>query len=311
MESKNLMRAILVGTAVGDALGVPVEFQPREYLKAHPVTTMLGGGTHNQEAGTWSDDTSMSLCLADALLDGYSLTEIARKFILWSGAKVWTARGEVFDIGNTTREAIFRLKQGVAPQSAGSKDMNSNGNGSLMRILPLLPFIRNMSYDERIPRIVQVSSITHRHPRSLLGCIILVEFARLLITRRIAEAFAIMQREINATMPYPDELPHYHRILKLSAQEFKDIPESEIHSSGYVVDTLEASIWCLMNTSCYKTAVLQAVNLGADTDTTGAVTGALAAIVYGYDDIPKSWREKLANREAIIRLCTRWESRIR
>lgn len=311
MESNNLMRAILVGTAVGDALGVPAEFQPREYLKEHPITGMQAGGIHKQEAGVWSDDTSMSLCLAESLLDGFSLDDISRKFILWGDARIWTATGEVFDIGNTTQEAIKKLKSGTPPQSSGSKDVNSNGNGSLMRILPLLPFVKNLSYDERIPKIVQVSGITHRHPRTLLACIIYMEFARNLIRHSMREAFTLMQKEIISTEPYPDEMEYFKRILTYSYDQYCEIPEDEIKSTGYVVDTLEAAIWCLFNTSSFKTAVLKAVNLGDDSDTTGAATGALAGIVYGYDQIPREWRERLAKRETISRLCNRWEERIR
>lgn len=141
MQRRSQVLSGLMGLCVGDALGGPVVYQTREQLGKNPVTKMLGYGTYNQPPGTWSDDTSLTLCLADALCEGFSLEGIARSFCLWFRENHWTPHGKVFDIGSTTRRAIWLLQQGIDPAHAGSASERSNGNGSLMRSLPLLILI--------------------------------------------------------------------------------------------------------------------------------------------------------------------------
>ena len=138
----NTCKDILFGLAVGDALGVPVEFQSREEISRQPVTDMIGYGTHNKPAGTFSDDSSLAFCLAEAIASGFTLESTGRNFINWRYNNYWTADNEVFDIGMTTQRAIDRLVKGTPPQHAGDFEEESNGNGSLMRILPLLVYIR-------------------------------------------------------------------------------------------------------------------------------------------------------------------------
>jgi ADP-ribosyl-[dinitrogen reductase] hydrolase len=328
---KSIAKEILFGTAVGDALGVPVEFKSRENLAQKPVTDMIGYGTHNQPAGTWSDDSSLAFCLADSLNEGYSLKDIANKFIQWFEDGLWTPHGEVFDIGITTRNAIQNLKNGVEPMMAGEVGENSNGNGSLMRILPLLPHVMHSDDSETYSCIKEVSSLTHRHPRSILACIILIEYARILTVESPKEGlWTISHRLSNYLIDYPDlqnELVHFHRLYDGMSFEEYSIAKKEknkslnffdtllpslatanvndIKSTGYVVDSLEASIWCLVNSTSFEEAILKAVNLGGDTDTIGAITGGLAAIAYGYDSIPKRWIEKLARVEDIESLAER------
>lgn len=159
----NVIMASIVGFAVGDALGVPVEFASREELSKNPVKDMRGKGTHNQKAGTWSDDTSLTIALIKALGDKeFNVDSIARRMMDWLYKGKYTANGKVFDVGNTTREAIWRMHKGVPPIEAGGKDEYSNGNGSLMRIHPLAFYLLDVdNFEEKKNMIYQVSSLTH------------------------------------------------------------------------------------------------------------------------------------------------------
>lgn len=301
------IKAVLFGVAVGDALGVPVEFFPRERVQENPVTTMIGYGTYNLPKGTWSDDSSLTFCLVEALTTGYNLDTIGQNFVKWCYEDYWTPRGEVFDIGITTQKAINRLANGVRPDLAGEKGPSSNGNGSLMRIAPLLFYIFDKPIEERYDLIKQVSSITHAHIRSVIACFYYLEFARLLLTEKDKfKAYNALQTNVTdylKSLSIPDsEIVAFDRLLK---NDITDLKEEDISSSGYVLHTLEASIWCLLTTDNYKDAVLKAVNLGEDTDTTGAVTGGLAGLLYGMDNIPKDWIKTIARKEDIEELAER------
>ena len=172
------IKSVLFGVAVGDALGVPVEFNDRQTISKNPVTDMIGYGTYNLPAGTWSDDSSLTFCLAEALTKDFDLNAIGQNFINWVHHQYWTPRGRVFDIGIGTRQAIDRIAKGEKPEFAGgSKDID-NGNGSLMRILPLLFYIKDKPINERYEITRQVSSITHGHIRSVIACFYYLEFAK-------------------------------------------------------------------------------------------------------------------------------------
>jgi len=165
----------LRGVAVGDALGVPFEFRTRGAMANNPATEMIGYGTYSLPKGTWSDDSSLTFCLAESLADGYDLIDIASKFIAWKNENYWTPRGNVFDIGLTTSRAISRLqmmsdrdKLGQIKRQKYQGDEFDNGNGSLMRIMPLLFYIKGKPIQEQFEIIWDVSSLTHRHIRCLL-----------------------------------------------------------------------------------------------------------------------------------------------
>ena len=308
----NLNKNILLGTALGDALGVPVEFEHRQELEKNPVVGMREYGTHNQPKGTWSDDSSLALCLAESLCNGYNLNDIADKFIRWYYDGYCTPYGRVFDVGVTTARAISYLQSGCKPELAGMDRERDNGNGSLMRILPLVPYIINMEEEDRFRIIGEVSSLTHRHPRSILACISLCEFAIQYINlQSIEKAYQTMQQTmlqlLKKEMFIEEDIP-FKRLVGLSYEEFKNIELKDIRSTGYVIDTLEASLWCIFNTTSYKDAVLKAVNLGDDTDTVGAITGGLAGIIYGYDTIPSKWIDTLARKDDIIGLGEKLDS---
>ncbi|MEO6524374.1 MAG: ADP-ribosylglycohydrolase family protein [Mucilaginibacter sp.] len=303
----NICKNILFGVAIGDALGVPVEFQSRQEISDHPVTDMIGYGTHNKPAGTFSDDSSLTFCMAEAIASGFSLESTGRNFINWRYNSYWTADNDVFDVGITTQRAIDRLVKGTPAQHAGDFEEESNGNGSLMRVLPLLVYIRDKPVSERYQLIKQVSSITHGHVRSVIACFYYLEFAlgilngeeKFALYNRLQKDIADYLRSINMSR---DETSLFDRLL---IDRIDMIPENQIRSSGYVLHTLEASICCLLNTDTYKDAVLKAVNLGQDTDTTGAVTGGLAGLLYGYDSIPKPWLDQLARKDDIEDLALR------
>ncbi|MDZ7960489.1 MAG: ADP-ribosylglycohydrolase family protein [Aulosira sp. DedQUE10] len=301
----------LMGLCVGDALGVPVEFTSRAERVQSPVTTMQGYGTWNQPPGTWSDDSSLTFCLAESLCRGYSLDAIANSFWRWYKAAYWTPRGQLFDIGNTTHAAIMRLKQGILPREAGGKIENTNGNGSLMRILPMAYCHKILTFSELISRVHDVSAITHAHARSLMACGIYISIAVALLEGADPQAAYLQSlnklETIYSLREYLLEKPHFARIY---SGEIGKLPVQEINSGGYVIDTLEASLWCLLNTSSYSEAVLKAVNLGGDTDTTAAVTGGLAGIYYGMEKIPQEWMNQIARKQDIINLATRFAAAV-
>jgi ADP-ribosylglycohydrolase len=288
---RNYLKDLLYGVCVGDALGVPVEFESREYLKKNPITKMCSGGVHDQGTGVWSDDSSLTFCLAEAIIEGYDIHNLADKFIKWKNEGYWTATGEVFDIGNTTRQSIINLSKGVHPTLAGGFNEIDNGNGSLMRILPLVILLKDLPIEKRFDSVKEVSSITHAHIRSVISCFYYLEFALQIMEGKdkfeIYENLKISVSEfLNSNEIYSTELIHFDRLLNGNIHELE---EELIQSGGYVIQTLEASIWCLLTSDSYEVSVLKAVNLGGDTDTTGAVTGGLAGLLYGFKSILKLW----------------------
>lgn len=300
----------IIGLAIGDALGVPAEFKTREELSLNPITDMIGFGTYNVPAGTWSDDTAMTLATIDSIIDTKTINpnDMASKFLDWFRNCNYTATGEVFDIGRTTIQALakFELKLDNA-SSCGKTDEYSNGNGSLMRILPITYYIyyTNITNNQEIYNIVkQVSSITHAHDTSILGCYIYVRFAlELLNGKDKVEAYKNIQK-LDYSMFNNNTINRYNRILR---DDIKNISENNISSSGYVVSTLETTMWLFLNSDDYNTTILKAVNLGEDTDTISACTGGLLGIYYGIESINDSWKQNLKKYEYITNLCDKFD----
>ena len=306
--TSNLIKGAIWGHVVGDALGVPYEFKSRKTIAQQPATDMIGYGTYNLPPGTFSDDSSLSFCLAEGLVGGYDPEIIGQHFISWLFEGFWTPRGTVFDVGNSTRKAILRLHNGILPTEAGGMEESDNGNGSLMRILPLLFYIKSKPVEERFLLTREVSSITHGHLCSVIACFYYLEYANLIMNG--SDKWAAFQSLKNSFPAFleniqisPGEVSRFERILKADIFSF---PKEEIFSSGYVIHTLEASLWCLLNSGNYREAVLKAVNMGEDTDTTAAVTGGLAGIYYGYDDIPAEWIGQMARKDDIENLIERF-----
>ncbi|MFY1048113.1 ADP-ribosylglycohydrolase family protein [Chryseobacterium sp. GP-SGM7] len=318
---ENFVKAGIFGVCIGDALGVPVEFRTREELKRSPVTKMRALGSHRQPAGTWSDDSSLTLCLASSLCNGYNLEDMALKFLQWYNTEIWTPHGRVFDIGIATSQAIHRISKGISPTLCGGISEFDNGNGSLMRVLPLLFYIKNLPIEQRFDKVKEVSSITHGHIRSVLACFIYLEFALEILNKKEKwEAYKAMQKTVREFLNHTpvcsqDEMDKFHRILELKVGEYDvaqlhTLQEEEISSGGYVLHSLEASLWCFLNSESYSEAVLKGVNLGEDTDTTGAITGGIAGIYYGFENIPEEWIEVLVRKDDIENLCKKLENKL-
>lgn len=300
----------IIGLAIGDALGVPVEFMERQEIAQNPVTSMREYGTHQQPKGIWSDDTSLTLALMDsiAVKKRIDYTDIMDRFSNWLMYGDYTAGGEVFDVGNATSRAIMNYGRGMEPLECGGVSEYENGNGSLMRILPLAYYLRKQkggTMENQMEIIHSVSSLTHRHRISLIGCGIYINIAIKLLGQEESLFDCVEQGIADAFTYYEnqkwDELRVYGRLGDL--RNFQGLSAAAIKSSGYVVDTLEAALWCLLNTDTYKDCVLKAVNLGDDTDTVGAVVGGLAGICYGAGHIPAEWLDVLAGKQYIEELC--------
>lgn len=291
----------LWGAVVGDALGVPVEFRSRDDRKRDPVAGMRGYGTHYQPPGTWSDDSSLLLCTVDSLINHeFNLHDMGQRFVRWYREGYWTPWGQVFDIGGTTQKAISRLERGVNPEMAGDSDENSNGNGSLMRILPIALRFADVPAAQLLDYAHRASSLTHRHPRSQIACgFYCLMVAALLKGSSPLEAYTASVDtglKVYARQPYLSEMAPFRKFV---SGRIYESDESDIGSGGYVVDTLEASVWCFLNSSSFEEAVLKAINLGGDTDTTGCVVGGLAGTHYGVQAVPNTWLEMMARKSDI------------
>ena len=301
----------ILGHCIGDTLGVPVEFSSRRERDIDPVKEMRAYGTYAQPLGTWSDDTSLSLCLIDAIGKGGDYNTIAENFIAYMDRGEFTPGYEMFDIGRTTQLSIQRMKQGVSPIECGMKSEADNGNGSLMRILPLA-FLKDKYSDEQMKEYVKnVSSLTHGHIRSIIACEFYVEMAyRLYKGAGKDDAYKMAGRYIidEYGKKYPEEIEIYSRILK---ENISDRHRDEIRSTGYVVDSLEASLWAFLNGNSYEEVVFDAINLGEDTDTIGAIAGGLAGIYYGLSGIPDNWIQLIRRLDFIKTEIERFEKTIK
>ena len=311
MLNKEKLLSGVYGLAVGDALGVPVEFCSREMLDKDPVKGMEAGGTHRQDKGTWSDDTSMVLATLDAMsAGGLSFGMVMDNFAKWYTEANYTAAGVVFDAGGTTSATIHNYMLGEPLESCGAADERSNGNGSLMRMLPMIYYVY-LKYGLEVnplavDQIYRLSGLTHAHIISKVCCVYYV-YIGMYIMEAGRDLHSAIKAAIEAVERYyatEEEIPPV--LDKDSLMDYVSLNREDIESTGYVVHSLVASVWCLWNSSSYEEAVLKAVNLGADTDTTGAITGSLAGIWYGMENIPTEWLNELKNSRGIMAICERF-----
>ena len=300
----------LYGAIVADALGVPVEFKDRDYLKENPVTDMTGYGTYNLPKGSWSDDTSMTLCLAESIgrLGKIDYADIMQNFSTWYKKAEFTPDHHVFDIGMTCQTAIENFRKGTEALECGLSDERNNGNGSLMRISPL-PFYLLIKYgaqamdkEESFELVHNISRLTHAHPISLIGCDIYCGIMLEIINGTKKEE--LLPKALPRIGTYVRNHPEYTEALskydRITHQSFAALPEKEIKSTGYVVDSLEAALWCFLTTDNYCDCVLKAVNLGYDTDTVACIAGSIAGLYYG--DIPEEWVNSIRNKKLVDKI---------
>ena len=288
----------ICGLIIGDALGVPVEFSWREDLEKDPVTDMRGFGTYLQPKGTWSDDSSMTIATMASIVNknGIDYDDIMNEFCEWLYNDKYS-QNATFDVGNTTETAIYNYKTGTPALECARRDIRSNGNGSLMRILPLA-YIKDIDYET----IENVSSLTHGHEISRIACVLYVEIAKSMLENdlEIKEHIDLACDKIKAYYEGSEALDAFKRIFE------NDL--DEVDSKGYVISTFESVIHCLLRTSTFKDAVLKAVNLGRDTDTVGAICGGLAGIYYGFDSIPIDWIDEIRYIDKVFSLCEKYEA---
>lgn len=301
----------IIGHAVGDAMGVPTEFCIREYLLKNPVKEMIGSDKTGQPAGSWSDDTSMEIATIDSFIQNkeFNYDDIMHKWEEWINEAKYTANNDTFDVGRTCLRAIRNHSLGTEPLKCGTDGEQSNGNGSLMRILPvaLYSYYRKLDVNEIIKLTNELSSLTHKHDISKLGCYIYVRYIMFLLDgKNKNEAYELIK-----TLDYStyDEyaISKYERILK---NDIASYTIDNILSTGYVVDTLECALWILLNANSYKETIIATTNIGNDTDTIGAIAGSMAGIIYGYDSIPTSWIDKLMRKDYLIGLASDFEKEV-
>lgn len=301
----------IIGHAVGDAMGVPTEFCIREHLLSNPVKEMIGSDKTGQPAGSWSDDTSMEIATIDSFIQnkGFNYDDIMYKWEEWINKAKYTANNDTFDVGRTCLRAIRNHSLGNDPLECGVDGEQANGNGSLMRILPvaLYSYYKKLSDKEIIKLTNEISSLTHKHEISKLGCYIYIRYIMFLLDGQNKEEAYDSIKKIDYSSYSDYAISKYDRILKDDIINYK---MDDISSSGYVVDTLECALWILLNAKSYKETIIATTNIGNDTDTIGAVAGSIAGIIYGYEAIPKEWLDKLMRKDYLIELALDFEKNI-
>jgi ADP-ribosyl-[dinitrogen reductase] hydrolase len=284
----------LIGLAVGDALGTTVEFKRPGTFP--PVADMTGGGAFELPAGAWTDDTSMTLCLAESLIacDGFDAQDQMERYVRWYRTGYYSSTGVCFDIGNATAEALRRYERTGEPYS-GSEDAMSAGNGSIMRLAPV-PLFYARDLRDAVRRSEASSRTTHAAVESVDAC--------RLLGAMIAAAARGMEKDALLNPNVFDELwteePLSPRIDQVYRGTYKRLQPPDIQGSGYVVKSLEAALWAFYRGGDFREGALLAVNLGDDADTTGAVYGQLAGAHYGLRGIPVDWVDKLVGKDDLL-----------
>ena len=307
-------RATLIGQAVGDALGVPVEFLSRETVRAIDLRDMLGCDTPKSfesrwgdriPAGAWSDDTSMAVAAMASIVNNSGRIDpedIMTQFSRWWHSGLYCAVRHPFGLGSTVRIALQNFVDGYPAAKCGASERQNNGNGALMRIHPfsLYCIFKRLSIPETIQTIDIASGITHGHEISKISCVVFTLFLGELLTGKpVADAWENVRR-FDYSRYYGSEAVEAH--ARLFADDFVDTAESAIGETGYVVDTLMTAVYSMLTCVDYEGSVLRAIGMGYDTDTAGAVTGALAGAYYGIEAIPQRWLTPLKKLAELTKL---------
>ena len=274
-------RGALLGLAVGDAVGTTVEFMPRGSFE--PLTDMVGGGPFKLEAGQFTDDTSMALCLGASLLEkGFDLHDQMTRYVRWANEGYMSSNGRCFDIGIATRGALKRFQQNANPL-AGDTDPNSAGNGCIMRLAPIP--IRYMDQPELAVRYSEEQArTTHQAPECLAASRL---FGEILVRALQGKT----KEQVLAPPEFAGKLPA--KLDAIGQGRYRLKSRDAIRGTGYVVDSLEATLWCFAQTDNFRDCILMAANLGDDADTTAAQAGQLAGAFYGESGIPAEWLGKM------------------
>lgn len=307
MIDKKSVYAGIIGGVVADALGVPYEFSSYQRMQDYPCTTIRGYGTYSQPPGTWSDDSSMTLATMDSLTNGINLEDMINKFCEWIFDNNYTPHGEVFDYGLTTESALRNYRYFNQPiEECGLRDERSNGNGSLMRIMPaiLYSYAKKLPLEEEIKFIGDVSGLTHAHKISKASCNIYNFVIKEVLDNPEEDFNKLIIRGIDKSSKYyeNDEYPCFEKLYNTLFL----LNDDYIRSKGYVVDSLEVALYSCYHTNSYKEAVLKSINYGGDTDTNAIITGGLAALYYGFNSIPNEWVNKISRIDYIKELCDKF-----
>lgn len=300
----------IIGHAIGDAMGTPVQFKDRK-LFYKPVKEMLKSGFGDK--GTWSDDTSMEIATIDSYINcnGWNYDDIMNNYISWINDAKYTSRGITFDVGRTCMRAIKNYAfNGTPALESGLNDINSNGNGSLMRIQPVAYYCyyKKLNNKEIYSLVKDISSLTHRHEIAILGCYIYILYMiKLLQGKDKYSAYNMIKIE-DYSMFSEESKEYYQRILK---EDLNKLKVNDIKSSGYVVDSLEAAMWVTLKAKDFKETIIGTVNLGGDTDTIAAIAGSMAGIIYGIESFPKEWVDVIAKKDYLIELSEKYEEAIK
>lgn len=309
------IRNAILGAVIGDALGVPFEFRSRTDLDHITKIGMEGHGSHRQPPGTWSDDSSLLLCSVESILEceGIDLHDHGRRFLRWRDEGHWTARGEVFDIGGTTALALQRIRSGASPLWSGPTDIFSCGNGSLMRILPAAIWLAYNQHERRQDKLMRMSSITHAHPRCRLACAYFGEVIAALVNNRDATVDYATRMAAEATSDRIHAMGEQDAFRRLLRPHMLFAAEAEeISGSGYVIDCLEAALWCAFwHEWDYQAAMTEAIRLGEDTDTTACVTGGIVGMTDDqFEYAASSWIPNIARSAEVVGIATAFEAAI-
>lgn len=295
---KDRIKNAILGAVVGDAMGVPYEFIPRSRIRY--VDEMINDERRNLPSGTWSDDSSMIFCTMESIIsNGDCVKSIGNKFVKWYDENYWTPYGRVFDIGGTTSRSIEDIKDGWLFNGLNEEDC---GNGSLMRILPSALYSKDWLLIDRTSHIKLVSQLTHGHYKCMFACNLYSELiVHLLKNKSIEASFLDAVRTVSTFSPQ-FILKEFEDLLDLNYYE--SLSFDDLSGSGYVMKTLETSIWIILNAKSYREAIEMSIKVGGDTDTIACIVGGAMGLYY--QDIPTSWIDEIAKKEEVLDLIDRF-----